>query len=351
MNNLTRRLNQTGIDRTILTSKLVSFDDELLLSSENVELELSASGEVEAFTIEEEYYNLKANVRRSKHGVSSITAIIKLSIARDGINVFNANVECYKKILKQALEELRSKYGVLIEYSSIEFKSIEINRTLSLDKPFKCYERVLKVLESALTGWRDGEDIKSCIWKSNNYKSLDYETLYFNRSSMSLKIYNKAKYLQDKSITDAFKDYTLMRFEYTLSKRNCIESALGSCKVCELTQYKLESYFDSRIEKDIIKNLKKYKDEYMQELRELIRESRQDNHWSVALKDEINRVERVENRVILFDIADILKALKLENLDENVYSLYQNARRTFKIHGDLIDNNSKLREILKLLVA
>ena len=174
----------------------------------------------------------------------------------------------YKAFLEDLTIYFANSYGLYLDVSEAEFKTIEINKTKIMDYQFKDYVPIF----SAITPYMNRKKYK-IHWEASTM-DLDTETVYWINSSKDdvrkLKIYNKSK-----QINDSFKIQTIdnkyMRIEYTLTNDK-IKDSFSTVRVFEMTQDMLNKFFNENIKEDLQDSFDKALDASNKHLKKLYKE-------------------------------------------------------------------------------
>lgn len=182
---------------------------------------------------------------------------MQFSVPDDGYHNLNClTIEQYGQRICDAMNFLVERYGIIIDYSHIKFKSVEINKTIVLDDSFEKYQRPLDLLMYLLP--RNLRLVKSECHGKNSMplKATDYKnftetyTGASGKRGLVVKIYDKKKQLSEEFKIQIY--YNYLRFEITLKSPEKIRQALGTNEVSYITGEKLSKYFSSFINTNVI---------------------------------------------------------------------------------------------------
>lgn len=159
------------------------------------------------------------------------------------------NFRCYSAAefigsLNQIKEYLIENYGIYTDFSNAKLKEIEINRTFKLNHDFRQYYRIFALIFSNLPNkFSEGMDYKK-------YEELPNIDTYYARTAkkdqyLLFKIYDKSRSLEGK--LDLNESYA--RIELRIAGTNRIKTALGTNMIAELTDEKINNYFNKQMQR------------------------------------------------------------------------------------------------------
>ena len=193
-------------------------------------------------------------------------------------NTGYGNLACYTageylERLQEIEKHLADTYGIHADFSDVSIREVEINRTFMLNEDFSAYHRCITLMMSNLPSYLKNQ----MDFKKNLKNNMEYQTYYAtskttNKSKRYLlfKIYNKSKSVENiVLLTDSY-----MRVEFRLVGSEKVKKALGTNKFVELTDQIINQYFDTQVQKLIIKPYERFKTERDKYIIELMQEQR-----------------------------------------------------------------------------
>lgn len=272
----------------------------------------------------------------------------------------SGNLSCYTvyeylEQLKKIQSHLKSDYGIIVDFSDITLKELEINRTFKLDGDFETYHRVLNLIMTNLPSYMKNQmDYKKVTKGCSEYQTYYATSKMANKSKryLLLKIYNKSKAIENIIlITDSY-----MRVEFRLVGAEKIKRALGTNKFAELTDLIINDYFDAQIQKMLVQPFQKWKKGRDKYLLELMKEQRQKDirHWQTNVLRILQNEEISKKRPILLDIEEIIPLVDKLDLKSNRRSdVKRNFRKQSQKYETVFCNGDDLKmvEILDKLTV
>ena len=261
----------------------------------------------------------------------------------------------YLELLQKIKNHLEENYGIVTDFSDITLKVIELNRTFKLDTKFEDYHRVLNLIMTNLPSFmRSQMDCKKVVNGCTEFQTYYAASKTANKSKRYLlfKIYNKSRAIEHIIlITDSY-----MRVEFRLVGAEKIKKALGTNKFAELTDQLINNYFDSQIQKMIVKPFHKWQKNRDKYLLELMREQRQQDirHWQTNILRILQNEEISQKRPILLDVKELMPIVDQLGLKSNrKCDVKRNFRRQSKKYETVFcnDDNKKMDEILEKLTV
>lgn len=272
----------------------------------------------------------------------------------------SGNLSCYTvceylEQLKKIQSHLKNDYGIIVDFSDITLKELEINRTFKLDGDFETYHRVLNLIMTNLPSYMKNQmDYKKVTKGCSEYQTYYATSKATNKSKRYLlfKIYNKSKAIENIIlITDSY-----MRVEFRLVGAEKIKKALGTNKFAELTDRIINGYFDTQIQKMLVQPFQKWKKGRDKYLLELMKEQRQKDirHWQTNILRILQNEEISQKRPILLDIEEIIPLVDKLDLKSNRRSdVKRNFRKQSQKYETVFCNGDDLKmvEILDKLTV
>lgn len=192
-------------------------------------------------------------------------------------NLFPLKINEYKKHIDNILIYVRGYYGLDISSRSPCFNSVEINVNIELNQSFSSYSNVLDLLMNI-----SSKHYKTyCIYKNpiTNIK----ESFYKGNKSMKFKFYNKTSQMKNKH--GIVLPVDILRLEYTLMNTEKIKNSLGSNKIADLTDRKIESFIKNQFEKDFLTPLIKYQNDIKRKLKQMLKKATENRKWVSSLSN------------------------------------------------------------------
>lgn len=272
----------------------------------------------------------------------------------------SGNLSCYTvydylEQLKKIQAHLENDHGIIVDFSDITLKELEINRTFKLDGDFETYHRVLSLIMTNLPNYMKNQmDYKKVIKGCSEYQTYYATSKTTNKSKRYLlfKIYNKSKAIENIIlITDSY-----MRVEFRLVGAEKIKKALGTNKFAGLTDRIINDYFDNQIKKILVQPFQKWKKGRDKYLLELMKEQRQKDirHWQTNVLRILQNEEISKKRPILLDIEEIIPLVDKLDLKSNRRSdVKRNFRKQSQKYETVFCNGDDLKmvEILDKLTV
>ena len=160
--------------------------------------------------------------------------------------------------------------------------------------------------------------------------------ILFNKSNISLKIYNKK--LQLEEVKNQFINNEIMRIELTLKRQEAIEELFGTCYLNELTDEQINKVFTDFIKVNIFDKLDKHIKNTEKHLLKIVKEEK---------KKDVRKWKRsflLRGGYKTFDIQQILDIIKSEspkNYNRDIKKLQSDIEEFDGLHDNLL----KLTEI------
>ncbi len=328
-----------GIDRTVISNiRLVSISKEKLSANDNVEVYYDASqrrlhwledgtGVSYLKIIDNNYFGTffaGTKVSTNENFNKPFTRMDITINDEDSRNLQNRSMEEYQEYIADIFDYMEKRYGIKVDYSNIELKTLELNATFYIPQPFTDYHRVLRLMMFNMP-----DSYKKLSQVSNKEKSIgkiNSETFESVNKSMKVKIYDKKEQLQNYSIsTDSY----FMRIEIVLLKGQKIKDSLKTNKVFELTDEDINNYYFKQFEKLFEKRYRKWQIKNQKLLREKISYYRlKKKIWQHDFFQYCSNEEQKNQLPFLLDIEDGKKALKY--LDNNSHA--SRAKKTFETY-------------------
>lgn len=270
-------------------------------------------------------------------------------------NLVCYTVDDYIGRLLEIQEHLENKYGIIVDFSDVNIKEVEINRTFKLKENFENYHRLLTLIMTNLpTYLKNQMDYKKVIKGSSEYQTYYATSKTTNKSKRYLlfKIYNKTKAIENIILlTDSY-----MRVEFRLVGAEKVKKALGTNKFSELTDQLINTYFDEQIDKLIVKPFERWQKDRNKYLVKLMNDERTRDirHWQTNVLRRLQNEEIAQKRPVLLDIEELIPLVNQLSLKPNRRSdVKRNFRKQSKKYETVFCNKDdlKIQEIIEKLTA
>ena len=272
---------------------------------------------------------------------------LEISVNRDQYHNLNClSVTELKSRVNDIERYLADELGILVDFTNIKMKKMELNKTTELDGNYNEYSRILNTIISLLP--------KRLSKKRAYFEDNITNTLYSGNASEMLKIYNKTAQLNKEYNTNLKKNY--IRFEITLNNESGkIKNVFGSAKLWDLTAEKINAYFDNFVTDNIIApyhSHQKFMVKIVSKL--LVDEYKKSSHkWVENVLLYVSNFELENKLPLLFDIEDIkplLDNLHLKNRSTKHY-IYKRFEVKAQEYSHFLSkkNKEKYEEIIKKL--
>lgn len=191
-----------------------------------------------------------------QYGISpsgKVYSVLEVSVQNLGLNTSGLITECnlncdsveeVKEAVKRIQANLFNAYGITVDLSFVQIKSIELNRTVPLDNgSFDTYRRPIMLMMHIFSGkLRLSHEAEHSLCSSSKCsKELQTVERDSGKRGVRFKAYDKSAQLATENIlTDA----TYLRFEVTLKSPSKVKEKLGTNFLWELDDYATARYFD-----------------------------------------------------------------------------------------------------------
>lgn len=187
-------------------------------------------------------------------------------------NLVCLDMNAYRAYIEAIKRDVKEKYGVTLNTAHMTINELEINRTFAVKWPMPDYERVFTLLMAILpaksrlridttyANRKDGNvNVNTYYAKSGRNKSYGVE----------IKCYNKTQQLN--SIYRIVLEKEYVRFEVKLWGSQKLKRELGSNRWADLTDEKINTWFDRKVQEWIVEPVEQWKAEQKKTLTKLIR--------------------------------------------------------------------------------
>lgn len=293
-------------------------------------------------------------------GKQYVNSSLELVVSADNNNIQNLNTAEYQTRIIDVFNELEERYGVIVDYSTIMIKKLELNATFFLNEAYEKYRQPILLLIRSVPPKRYGKNqsnnsVKYATWHEANMQSGEdkLETALVKNSSIELKIYNKGKHLKDIWKIDEL-DRDIMRVEYTIKDKRILENAFGDNLVTSLTDEKINELFRKYFNRDIAAPYYQWASKNHKQLVELTKKHREQyQKWTSTFFRECRQYAAIHGLPILFDLNDMRKVFKeLEpKSGRNSTKKFNKFKNQAIYETDLIGNTARVKEIISKIEA
>lgn len=314
------KINSPGIDRCVIGGlDLIDVDLEKLYQSSAGFWETDGKGmsvqigsvRINRISVSESDFSLVVGVNVNPE--KNLFLYTNLDLTKKGINLKNLTPEDLCKQVADICEYMHDKYGLKFGFKGAFLKSVEINKTLSLEKPYGAYKDVLRLIIQLLPA---AYKVRQDPIKDNGQLGTAYAHYY--SGEQKLKIYDKARQLKD--VKGFLSNKNLMRIEYTLSGKS-IENWLGTNKLFNLCQEDINSFWERRTKKDILEPFSIWQADRIKCLRSIM-PSRTEKNWGLLWLSRI--LVQETDRIVLCsgdDLKNIIRSVGDQKLSRTMKRL------------------------------
>lgn len=308
-------LSIPGIDKTVIKPIVTAFNYEKLSKFNNKVLDVTgmtlpildrATGEyVEvsnvAVTDGFVFKDFKSGVNVTNNNMIRYNKLDLSRMGTDDNNLIPYNMTTYKQHAERVISYMSDMYGIELDKNDLKGEVLELNTNIILDRPFKEYDYMLNVIAGVCKGGK--HRFKSQITKG---EGGEVETvILFNKSNISLKIYNKK--LQLEEVKHQYINNEIMRIELTLKRQEVIEELFGTCYINEFTDEQINKIFTEFVKVNIFDKMDKHIKDTEKELKKILK---------LEKEKDIRKWRRgflLKGGYIAFDIQQILDLMRNEN--------------------------------------
>ena len=279
----------------------------------------------------------------------------------DGTNVRCYTVDEYTGHLTRLQRHLSEVYGIRADFSMAQFKELEINKTFKLEQDFRDYRRVIELIMHNLPA-SFKQDMTFSVRAKQDKNSCALESLpgtYYARTGKSsksdryllFKIYDKTRSVENTiTLTDSY-----MRIELRLVGAEKIARDLGTNVFSEITDQKINEYFDKQMNKLIVQPIKKWKVQRDRLAVSLMKEKQEQDikHWQVNTLLTLSSMENEQYCPVLLDVSELMELVPQVVTGRKLrYKVKTNFRTKARKNAECFCRNDdkKLAEILSKVV-
>lgn len=171
------------------------------------------------------------------------------SALQDGNNLTNMQMQNLLERYDMVAGLLAREYGILLvqeQKQTARFSRLELNITFKTEHSFLTYFRFFKLLSYSIL--RKGGTVNLTGSVDNFRKAFECETIKCDRSTYSVRIYNKSKEISQK-LNCLPPTANLLRIEFLYKKAQTIKTDFGDISIAQYTDEMLKRAFLSRFTK------------------------------------------------------------------------------------------------------
>ena len=305
--------------------------------------------------------NMVAGARILGNGRLEYCSVSTSPKRSDGTNVRCYTVDEYTGHLTRLQRHLSDVYGIRADFSKAQFKELEINKTFKLEQDFREYRRVIELIMHNLPA-SFKQDMTFCTRTKQNKNSCMMDSqpgTYYARTGKSnksdryllFKIYDKTRSVENTiMLTESY-----MRIELRLVGAEKIARDLGTNVFSEMTDQKINEYFDKQMQQLIIQPVKKWKAQRDKLVVSLMKEKQEQDikHWQVNTLLTLSSMENEQYCPILLDVSELMELVpQVVSEKQRRYKVKCNFRSKARKHAECFCRNDdkKLEEILSKVV-
>lgn len=367
-------IERAGIDRTVICSfALTGINSELMRNEQNNGVDITldpcidhetglhvpdnATGElvgIKKLTLTADDVGkleiawFTNNLKNQQYALSTLA----LNVSNDGNNLQNLNTLKYKQRIRDVFYTLKYKYGIIIDYSTVAIRQIEINVTVKLNHEISEYKNALGLIALNLPDYIYGNEqnkVKIALWFANNQQNqtTELETIYVKNNNIEMKLYNKIQQLVDTGVLPEQTD-NILRIEYKLKDKDTIVDAFGSTAVTAITDEAIEARFWRYFKRDVVKPWERWHKANLQSVANLMCQyvSADKRYYLNDFIRECRQYEKLKGYPLLFDVEDIRYALKVAKGSRGLSKRYFKIKARLTHEADLFGNIDKMNEII-----
>lgn len=309
---------QALLDKCSFSNVLVNWIEEesieKLMNSKQLTTMVNRDGEIFYFVklknIKNGYY-FKSGYREMVGNYGNLDTNI---VNRGFGNLNGYNVEKYNKHIEDVKKNLMEENGINIDIDVLKMEKIEINKTFQIDGEMPQYERVFNLLMALLPA---NTKLKTQVVYSNKNKdNIDKNTFYATSKSKSkskcyteVKWYNKTEELKENYSIILNENY--VRLEFTIYGARKIKDELKTNCFAELTDQKINEWFEKKVKRLITEPVKKWKLEQQKKILKIMKscKTQEGYKWVGRCLSQIMNEEiepRKGHKPLLLDVEELI---------------------------------------------
>lgn len=367
-------IERAGIDRTVICSfALKSINSELMRNEQNNGVDITLDSCVDheiGLHVPDNATEQLAGIKRLKLSTNDVGDLsiewyknnltgqqypqcrLALNISNDGNNLQNLNALEYRQRIRDVFYTLKYKYGIIVDYSTVAIRQIEVNVTVKLNHEINAYRNVLGLMALNLPDYIYGNEqnkVKIALWFANNQQNqtTELETIYVKNNNIEMKLYNKIQQLVDTGVLPEQTD-NILRIEYKLKDKDTIVNAFGSTAVTAITDEAIANLFWKYFYRDVVKPWERWHKANLQNVASLMCQyvNADKRYYLNDFIRECRQYERLNGYPLLFDVEDIRYALKVAKGSRGLSKRYFKIKARLTHEADLFGNIDKMNEII-----
>lgn len=275
-------------------------------------------------------------------GKQIIYTFLDLHINEDkggGNNVKPLKIKEYHELISKIEKYLYTEYGLNVNLKKSKFETVELNKTIRLDRNFQEYRHILELMCMLAP-----KTYKNKKPKYDNYKKIT--GIEIGNKSVNCKVYNKTEQMKAVYKIEVEGDY--MRIEYTLETSKKAEEVFDEKDISALTDEEIEGYLKKNIEKDLIKPIEKHIKIGDRQLKKIAKEemSKDAKKWTRFFTLRALGLETEDGVKLVTSREQIEKILEKNISRKNNYQrTIERLEKDFAEHKKFNNNFEKLEEL------
>lgn len=274
-------------------------------------------------------------------------------------NLICKDMDAYKRYIEDIKRDVKEKYGVTLNTSHMTVNEIEINRTFAVEWPMANYERVFTLLMAVLPAKSRLKIDTTFANKKDGY--VDVNTYYAKtgrnkKHGCEIKWYSKTQQLN--SVYRILLDENFVRFEIKLWGSQRLKREFGSNRWADLTDEKINTWFDRRVQEWIVEPVAKWKMERTKTVKKMMEACEGDGYtWVNECLARILDAEvepRGGHKPLILDVEELMPIIDEVFTDSNrrKHVKHRFRRMAGRAAHSLINRDDlMLNEILEKLTA
>ena len=198
------------------------------------------------------FNTLTIGTYRADVGVGLFCYLDISKMGADDCNLIPYTIEGFRVYADKCLQYIEDRYGIRLNANNYKGEEMEMNVTITLEDRFNEYTYLLELMAKLKPGKKR--------YKAEIYYSRDNECtgLKLKNKSMTKKIYDKRKQLEEEKEVKIILDKEYMRIEDTLLHQDKIKNVFGTYNLLEITDEAISEYMKKSIFEDLIQPLEKH---------------------------------------------------------------------------------------------
>ena len=285
---------------------------------------------------------------------------LEMSVTDDGYHNLNCfTIDQYKEKIFDTMFFLKEQYGITVDFEYLKIKSIEINKTIVLERPFEEYQNAITLLMYLLPGNlrlrendyydSDGHDRNVETYR----RTIDTYLKSSGKNGITVKIYDKTKQLFERF--EIIVCFQYLRYEITLKSQQSVCRALETNIIWDLSDKEINNYFMRFQEKNVNRVYLKHCQKRDVKLRQILKEYYvpKSKTWTREVMVRIREGMLHANVLYMLDIEDLVEQVGcLRNITiQQRYEIKKRFRQLNEKQNSVFceKNNEKIFELLNKL--